>query len=568
MKRELGRLTDREFDLIVVGGGIYGACAAWDATQRGLSVALIDRGDFCSATSAHSFKVVHGGIRYLQHADVFRIRQSSGERRALLRIAPHLVQPLPIAIPTYGHAMRGKELLRAGMTLYDLLTADRNRGIRDPGGRIPACRTWSRREMLDRFPGLEPAALTGGAIFCDGQMRNPPRLVLAFVRRAEVEGATVANHVGATGFVIEGDRVRGVRARDALTGVDLVIRARMVLNAAGPYAERLLATSLGRRLDPPGTYSRDACIVVKRSVVDHALAVQGATRDPDAMLSRGERHLFLVPWRAFTLVGVWHVVYGGEPDSFTVTEEEIQRWMDEMNAAYPAAALTLDDVSTWNAGLVPFGENEPGAGNLRYGHRSRLVDHAAAHGIHGLVTLIGIRYTTGRYDAARAIDLVFRRLGRSSPPCRTASTPVYGGEIDDVEATVREAEAAVQKAGAARGASGVPPNIARELVLAYGTAHRDVIELLSADPTLAQPIGNTSTIRAEIVYAVREEMAQTLADVLFRRTNLATGAHPGAAVVTSCAGLMARELGWSAARVAEEVDSVGAHLATGRALRG
>jgi glycerol-3-phosphate dehydrogenase len=403
MKRDLGRLADREFDLVVVGGGIYGACAAWDATQRGLAVALIDRGDFCSATSAHSFKIVHGGIRYLQHGDIFRVRQSSGERRAFLRIAPHLVRPLSIAIPTYGHAMRGKALLRAGMTLYDLLTADRNEGIRDPGRRIPPGRTWNRREILDRFPGLDPAGLTGGAVFCDGQMLNPPRLVLAFVRRAEVEGAAVANHVEATGFVIESGRVRGVRARDALTGVEFVIRSRMVLNATGPYAERLLATSLGRGLDPAGTYSRDACFVVKRRVVDHALAVQGATRDPDAVLSRGERHLFLVPWRAFTLVGVWHVVYGGDPDSFTVTEGELQRWIDEMNAAYPGAALTLDDVSTWNAGLVPFGENEPGAGNLRYGHRSRLVDHEAAHGLHGLVTLIGIRYTTGRYDAARSL---------------------------------------------------------------------------------------------------------------------------------------------------------------------
>jgi glycerol-3-phosphate dehydrogenase len=574
MKRDLGRLTDREFDLVVLGGGIYGACAAWDATQRGLAVALIDRGDFCSATSAHSFKIVHGGIRYLQHGDVFRIRQSSGERRAFLRVAPHLVRPLPIAVPTYGHGMKGKEVLRAGTTLYDLLTADRNRGIQDRTRWVPACRTWSRREILERFPGLESQGLTGGAVFCDGQMLNPPRLVLAFVRRAAGEGAAVANHVEAVGFVMEGGRVRGVRARDALTGVEFAIRSRIVLNATGPYAERLLARSLGRALDPPGTYSRDACFVVKRRVVDHALAVQGATRDPDARLSRGERHLFLVPWRSYTLVGVWHVVYGGDPDSFTVTEEEVQRWIDEMNGAYPAAALTLDEVSTWNAGLVPFGENEPGAGNLRYGHRSRLVDHEAEHGLGGLVTLIGIRYTTGRYDAAKAIDRVFRRLGRPSPPCRTASTPVHGGEIDDVEAAVREAESAVREVEAAGrdakaggSASGPSPEVARELVLSYGAAYPEVLGLVSADPALAQPIGNASTIRAQVVHAVRAEMAQTLADVLLRRTNLATGEHPGAEAVNACAGLMARELGWSPTRVEEEVDSLGARLATGRALR-
>ena len=154
MKRDLSRLTDSEFDLVVIGGGIFGACAAWDAAQRGLSVALIDRGDFCSATSANHLKMVHGGIRYLQHGDIYRLRQSSGERRAFLRIAPHLVRPLPVVIPTYGHGMKGKAVLRTGMAIYDLLAADRNQGITDPARRIPPGSSLETNEVLRMFPGL------------------------------------------------------------------------------------------------------------------------------------------------------------------------------------------------------------------------------------------------------------------------------------------------------------------------------------------------------------------------------------------------------------------------------
>jgi len=562
MKRDLAQLCDREYDLVVIGGGIYGACAAWDARQRGLSVALIERNDFCSATSAHSFKMIHGGIRYIQHGDVFRVRQSSNERRAFMRIAPHLVRPLPIAIPTYGHGMKGKEILRTGMALYDLVTFDRNRGINDPIRQIPNCRAMGRSEALERFPGLKRDGLTGGAVFCDGQLVNPPRLVLAIVRRASAEGAVVANYVEATGFSKDGNRVTGVKARDALTGDDLEIRSRMVLNAAGPHAERLLATGLGTPLEPQGTYSRDACFVVKRRIVDHAVAVQGATRDPDAVVGRGERHLFLVPWRDYTLVGVWHVVYPGDPDEFVVTDEEIQTWMDEMNAAYPAANLTLADVSTRNAGLVLFGENEPGAVNLRYGHRSRMVDHRARQGIDGLITLIGVRYTTGRTEAAKAVDLILQQMGRTAPPCRTDVAPVYGGEFEQFDSfvdDVRKREARL----------GLADDVIRHLVVCYGSAVTDVTRLIDDDPTLAEPVaqGKNVPIKAQIVYAAQSEMAQTLGDVLYRRTDLATGESAGQEIAEGCAELMARELGWSQERIDDEIRTLVEPISAGRSQR-
>ena len=329
MKRNLDTLAGREHDLAIIGGGFFAACAAWDASLRGLSVALIERGDFGGATSAHSFKMVHGGIRYIQHADFRRMRESSGERRALLRIAPHLVNPLPIVIPTYGHGIKGKAALQIGASIFDCITSDRNRGLDDPDRRVPRSRALSKQEVLSRFNGLRKEGLTGAVIFADAQMYNPPRLVLSVLRSAADAGAAVANYVEATAFLREGNRIRGVRAHDSLTGSDFDIRARVTLNAAGPYAEHLLAERLGVNLEPRGTYSRDASFVVARRLLDgdHGLAVLGRTRDPDAIFSRGQRHLFIVPWRDYTLIGVWHRVHDAHPDTFTSGRNATHRFV-------------------------------------------------------------------------------------------------------------------------------------------------------------------------------------------------------------------------------------------------
>ena len=310
MKRNLSELSGREYDLVIVGGGIFGVCAAWDATLRGLSVALVERGDFCQATSANHLKVVHGGIRYLQHLDIYRILESNRERNALLRIAPHLVQPLPVIVPTYGHGMQGKEILSVGLMIYDLMVFNRNKGLNDPDRRIPRGHIISRRECLELFPDLERKNLTGAGVFYDGQMYNPPRLALSYLRSAMESGAQAANYLEATGFLRKADSVVGVEVRDRITSDEFEIRCKVVLNASGPWAERLLESKMGIQLSPQQTYSRDACFVIPRRLTgEYALAVQGSTSDPDAVLSTGHRHLFIVPWRDYTLIGVWHVVF-------------------------------------------------------------------------------------------------------------------------------------------------------------------------------------------------------------------------------------------------------------------
>ena len=563
MHRDLRALEGTEFDLVVVGGGMFGAAAALDAAQRGLRTALIERADFAGATSSHSFKMVHGGIRYLQHADVPRLRHSARARSAFLRSAPHLVRPLPIVVPTYGAGMKSKPVLRVGMAAYDLLTADRNRGIADPSRQIPRGRFMSREEVGRRYPGLAPHGLTGAGIFCDGQMYNPPRLVLAYAQSAAAAGAVCANYVEATGLIERAGRVQAVAARDVVGGARFEIRGRFVLNAAGPYAEWILAGSLGRGLTPPTPFSRDAYFIVRRPLIegDHALTVPAITTDRDAIVSRGGRHLFLVPWRGVTLVGVWHKVYQGHPDDYEIAEEELAAWIAEINGAYRGLDLTLSDVALGSAGLVPYGESDPDAAELKFAHRSRIVDHRAERGLDGLLTLIGVRYTTGPVEASEAVDLVSQRLDRRVPASRVEWLPVHGGGFANFEALVSELSQTA------------PASVSRPSLLAlahnYGTCASTVLSLAASRPDWARTLPGSEVLGAEIAHAAHNEMAVTLADAVFRRTGLSTTGDPGDGALRAAARIMGECLGWDPPQVEAELAYVRSRLrltASGRAL--
>ena len=549
MRRNLSALANTEYDLVIVGGGIFGLCAAWDAALRGLSVAIIEKGDFAHATSANHFKMAHGGIRYLQHADIYRVRESCRERSALLRIAPHLVQPLPIVIPTYGHGIKGREFLSAGLFLYDILTGDRNRGIQ-ADRRIPRGRFICRQEVLELFPGIEEKGLTGGAVLCDGQIYNPPRLAISFLKSAVNEGTDAANYIQATGFLQKGNRVSGVTARDVLTGNQFEIRGKVVLNTAGPWAHRLLRNGLGLRLNSNPTFSRDLAFVVNRHpMTRYAVAFSTKTKDVDSVLDRGGRHLFAVPWRDYTLVGVWHVVFNRAPEEITVTEEELQGFIDEVNEAYSGLALALDDILIINTGLTLFGEeNRQGRNNMSFGKRSRLINHNREHQLEGLVTLIGVRATTARGMAEKAIDIIANKLGQSTPRSKTEVTPIYGGHIGSFEDFLRDA---IRNSPPA-----LDSKTMRALVHNHGARYQDVLKYAKEEPTWIESVGESTVLKAEVIHAVREEMAQKLADVVFRRTDLATGEYPGDDTVETCARLMSSEMGWDEDKLNRELEEV------------
>ncbi len=463
MKRDLAALGAREWDLAVVGGGIYGAAAAWDATQRGLSVALVEREDFGAGASWNSLKTIHGGMRYLQKLDLGRLRQSARERATLLSIAPELVRPLPFVVPTYGHGPTGREALALGLLLNDWLTRARNRGL-PPGRRIPDARTVSAAEALRLVPGLERRGLSGAALWHDAQAVSTERLTLAFVHAATDAGALAANHVEAVSLLRAAGRVTGIALRDGLGEGTLEVRARLVLNAAGPWVDELLARGGLRRAPAPLLRARN--VVLRRPpVVPFAVGAR----------SRG-RFLFLVPWEGRTIVGTSY-----EPADQAPSDP--LDLLDEASGAFPWSGIERRDVALVHEGLVP---GQGGAAGLST--RPRLHDHEVEDGLPGLVSLQGVKYTTARLVAERAIDLVARRLGRNTPPCRTAATPLQRAWV---------------------------------------------------------PAG---PLEDRVRVAVREEMALTLADSVLRRLDLGTAGPPAAGDLDAVVGVMGAELGWDAAR--------------------
>jgi glycerol-3-phosphate dehydrogenase len=537
-------LASQPFDVLVIGGGASGAATAREAAIRGYSTALIEREDFSAGASAHCFKVVHGGIRYVQHGDVRRMRASCRERAVLLRIAPHLVAPLAFVIPTYGQTKSSKWFLGTGMLLYDALTADLNRHVSDPARRIKRTKFLGRAATLALFPSIDPRGLTGAALFEDGQMYNPPRLVLGFVSAAAELGASVANYVEAERLLTAGSSVVGVAARDRLDGRRFEIRARLVINAAGPWAEGLLQP-LGQPYGAPGTYSRDACFVVARKyAAPMALAVQGRTRDSDALLARNSRHLFLVPWRDCTLVGVWHAVVPRAPDAVELPRQELRQFIDEFNASYPALGLQEADVRRVDFGLVPFGEASRQNGGLSFGKQSRLIDHRQHGAVSGLISLISVRYTVARRDAVEALDLAGQQLGGRRVGAESSRRPLPGGDIEDFSSALRDFSA--------RRPGWLPIPAAEALLRNYGTHAAHLLALAASEPRLARCFAGTEVSYAEALYAVRAEMAQRMTDIVLRRTGMGTNGHPGARALDEVQDLLRQELSWSDARVAEE----------------
>ncbi len=541
-------MTHQVYDLLVVGGGMYGACVAWEAASRGLSVALVEKGDFGAATSANSLKIIHGGLRYLQHADFKRMRESIHERSTLMRIAPHLVHPLPILLPTYGFGQQGRMAMMLALALNDLISFDRNQHA-DRQKYLPRGHTISRRACLDQLPDIDPRGLTGAAIFHDAQVYNSERLVLAFLQSAAAAGAHVANYVEVIGLCRTGKRIQGVTARDAFSGDHLTIQARMVVNTAGPWVRHV--DSLAHAQTPASMpYLATAINLITRPLFDtYAVGIASRTtyRDRDSVVARGSRLLFAVPWRDCTMIGTSYVPYTGSPDAFTLAEQDIQAFLDEFNRAYPIARLARDDVRFVHAGLVPITDVDATTGSVRLAKQFQIDDHRQ-HGIEGLISVVGVKYTTARHVAEQTVDHIFARHNQTGRSSTSAHTPLHGGHIDRF--------ASFQQTAQMHRPHRLTEAQMQQLVYNYGTAYPQVLSYMPPGTLDTTVYSELDLIAAETRYAVHNEMACTLADVVFRRTELGTAGFPGHAPLRHCAAVMGQALGWNEARIQQELHAV------------
>ena len=525
----LAALADTTFDLLVVGGGIVGAGVARDAAMRGLTVALVERDDFASGTSSRSSRLVHGGVRYLEHGHLHLVFESSRERRTLLRIAPHLVRPLAVTWPVYRGARISRFRLGAGLALYDALSLFRNVGRH---------RRLGREAVAEREPELRVADLKGGASYFDAST-DDTRLTLANVTSAVRAGAVALNHCEATGLLHAGGRVMGATVHDRVGDTRLSVRARVVLNAAGPW------TDIVRALDEPVTAAsvrgtRGAHIAVPRARLGNRGAI--------TLISPLDgRVMFALPAGDFAIVGTTDTPTEQSPDDVRATSGDIDYLLASANAFFPRAALARADVVSAWAGIRPlaaaaFGSDASSASR----------EHRIARSSSGLITVTGGKLTTYRAMSEELVDTIAKALGVSLSPCRTADEPLAGGDLDSVD----------DESAAARDVTG-SPELGRHLVHRYGTAWRDVWRLAERDPALARPIAaGLPYLRAELAYGVEEEMACTIGDLLVRRTHVAFETRDaGVSVAAAAAGALASSLGWGAARTERAMEAYRAESA-------
>ena len=489
-------LSGRTVDLLVIGGGIIGAGIARDAALRGLSVALVEQDDFASGTTSRPTRLIHGGLRYLELFDFALVRSDMREREILLRIAPHLVFPLAFLLPFYRPSLWYQFKLRVGMQLYDALSLDKT---------LPKRKWLGRKEALAVEPALDPDGLTGAWRFYDAQVPLVERLVIENIVDAADHGALVLNHARATSYLRAGDRVGGAVVRDAVADADLEVRARLTINATGPWLDRTIAP-LRRTAKPLLRLTKGIHIVTPR-----------ATQQAHVLFAKRDGRLFfVVPWLDSTIVGTTDTDYDGDPADASATEEDVRYLQDEAHRAFPDAPF--DEIYfTW-AGVRAL-VREEGVSEGQVSRKHALFDHERRDGIAGVLSVVGGKITAYRAIAEEVTDVATRKLsavgGAAIGDSSTASTPLPGAD---------------------------------------GSRARAITALAAGDANLAAPLcPHYKGVAAEIVHAVQSEWARTIGDALLRRTALGLAPCQGLDCVDAVAQLMGRLLGWDAERIKSEV---------------
>ena len=525
----LEKLADRAFDLLIIGGGIVGCGVARDAALRGLRVALCEKDDFASGTSSRSSRLVHGGVRYLEHGHLHLVFESSRERRRLLRIAPHLVRPLAFTWPVYRGARVAHWKLLAGLTLYDALALFRNVGNH---------RRLTSEGVMQREPGLLQEELEGGAIYWDAAT-DDSRLTLANALGAVRAGATVLNHAEVISLVTEHGRASGAMVRDAFSAREVQVRARCIVSAVGPWTDTLHADTLpvdalnsmdGSHDAPSVLGSAGVHIAVPRARIGNREAIT-------LVAPQDGRVMFVLPAREHAIVGTTETPARSGPDQVRATREEVRYLLDACSAYFPNAHLQDSDVVAAWSGIRPLAatlaEGDPGSASR---------EHSIVQTRLGVLSVTGGKLTTYRAMAEDVVDRALASLGDAPRSGRNIrETPLPGGDMLSLEATEREATEAVGDTA-----------VATRLVQAYGSAWRDVWRSglgrgERIDPALPYTM-------AEASYAFASEMACTLGDVLIRRTHLAfeTRDH-GWQAARRVAAWLSPYLKWDDARVQDQL---------------
>ncbi|HEX4436901.1 MAG TPA: glycerol-3-phosphate dehydrogenase/oxidase [Solirubrobacteraceae bacterium] len=554
----LAALTSEEFDVVVVGGGITGAGVALDAASRGYSVALLERADFASGTSSRSSKLVHGGLRYLQNFDLGLVREALLERRLMVKLAPHLVRPLPLVVPAFDGA-KPDRLVGVGLNLYDVMAVDRDRlrGRRSRRGARGAARNAAERteagapepefdeswsparhrvisgeEVVELLPALAGREPTSGYLFYDCQT-DDSRLVLTVLGEAERFGAVCANRLDVTGLLDSAGHTSGVHVRDVETGVQFDVRAANVVNATGVWADQLRPEELALEAELPSIRpSRGTHITIH-----HAdLPLIGGAIVP----AGGGRSIFALPWLGHALIGTTDNDYEGALEHIEPSSDDVGYLLDAVNEFF-GTDLGPGQLTGAFAGVRPLISTGDPKKSVDISRKAELYETSS-----GMITITGGKLTTWRRMAKMTVDRLVERDAREAS-CRTHEIPlgqsISADELPRVE--------------------GVAPDAYQALAGRYGHGATTVLSIAAERGELAQPIvSDCPDLLAEVALAARHEQARSIGDVMLRRTRLGllaarelTGqaAAAGDGPIARVGDVLARELGWDETRLATEL---------------
>lgn len=510
-----------DYDIAVVGGGINGAGIARDAALRGMRVILLEKSDFGSGTSSWSSRLIHGGLRYLEYGEIPLVFESLHERRRLRRLAPHLVTPLRLTIPIYRDSRRGRFMISLGLTAYDLLSLGKN---------LPRHRMLKRAELIREVPGLRQDGLVGGAEYHDAQVAFAERLVVENIIAAREAGADTRNYSPVMRIDVRRGAAHSLHFIDRASGNEQEVSARIVINAAGPWVDRVLRTT-----------NRDVQALMGGTKGSHIVVGLFATAPSSAFYVEAKsdgRPFFIIPWNGQFLIGTTDIRYDGEPGDVRASIEEIDYLLQETNRVFPAARLTVDDLHFAYAGVRPLPKVEKGPESaitrkhIIYQHR----DEA-----NGLISVIGGKLTTYRSLAEQVVDQCERLSGKKAGKCRTRNAPLPGG------ADVQMAKQVLQKTASLTAAC------IERLLSIYGSRAPDVVRLATAGGPAGFIDDEASVLAAEVAHAIREEAAITLTDIVHRRIMTGLSADQGTATSQEVARVAALELGWSQGEIARQM---------------
>ncbi len=511
------------FDLVVVGGGVNGCGAAWDASLRGLRVLLVERDDVGSGTSSWSSRLIHGGLKYLEKLDIKLVRESLREREWLLGAAPHLVRPLRMILPFYSEGKHHPLKLEAGMVAYDVLSWDKS---------VPRHAVWGRNKTLRRVPGLNPEGLRGAAAYYDAQVELAERMCVEIALAARDAGATILTHAGVERLDVRGGAVAGVEIVDELTGERHRAPTSVVLNTAGPWVDEVLVgLGEGTRLIG-GTKGSHFVVDPFPGAPSDALYYEA--------ISDG-RPMMVLPWRGQYMIGSTDVRFEGDLDRLGPSVEEVDYILRETNRILPKARLTDDDLLWGYTGVRPLPYSSDGdVGDITRRHAFH--DHAPR--VEGLVSLVGGKLTTFRQVGEEATDLALAKLGARKRRSATRRMRLPGAGVLDLGHFI-EAFSEV---------SGLDERVARRVAGLYGSRARHVAERAATDPAAREVVDETYGLTAaEISFALGDEFAGSLTDILARRTMVGIGPTVPDDMVDRVAEVAARLAGWSDERTDREI---------------